>query len=791
MLGSVFHVTGAKSNKEDEATEQIYAINAPKIFLETLSARSTTVIFAITYIAFIVGFGIDINAAYKGFTSSDVVLPGINSSPNTWNGTVKSLTNVISVSLTVRQSNFTALDLVNQTDSSTHYDATIWACYVDVGCGQNFQESGGFDNANIWHQVLSTRENLIYAPSKEESVLTTWELIPTTFQNQESIPARGKVRSYFFHIEYKQFSSQLFASTSSDTPTAFYTVNILTRPGSSVTSGTFSVILLLVVCCTLVGFIYVMVKQQKKWLTEQKWVCYYLAALIIFINPIYCAIIWQQDVSPTLVFAFYFFDAMGQAAFFVVWLLFADSINRKAMSHYRFYIPKILIGFSIFVTSIVVLVYQFPSVSPPNSTNSKRNPSQAVIDWSPELQYSFTAVSITVLLLMSIWVFYWLTTLFLTGRQLNTLPYMNTRYLQLSYRFFLLQAYLLAAYFVFQYCFIIYFLLRETASGGVKNIVELTDYLNALSRQQTQLFGKVVFLTVYALVLAFLFLPASLGGGDLATTLASTYVLTEKEMKRVVRTRRLAISNVRNVLAGVVQKIVDAKAEVFCVETAITFCNMSFEAYYDSVNLKTVAGYDTKEMDLKKYGYELIDTIYRPDHETFCIIARHVSLNKLVVCFRGTSCKQHWSDNLNYTQRELLLPDLTDLDATDGLGENIEVHIERERNASTTSEIEMGPTTPLSDSADVERHRTDDNIINLSPTPASFHETPVELNRVGSFKYDASSNHKHVQPTLRDNWRRASVLHHTEGRISSIQHPPLSIIRRVAYLISFFSFFYT
>ena len=767
MPGPAFPVEGAKSNKDNEATEQIYAINAPKIFLETLSARSTTIIFAVTYIAFIVGFGIDINAAYKGFTSSDVVLPGINSSPNSWNGTVKSLANVISVSLTVRQSNFTALDLVNQTASSTSYDATIWACYMAQGCGQNFDESGGFDGTNIWHQVLSSKKNIIYVPPKEESVTTTWELIPTTFQNQESIPARGKVRSYFFQIEYTQISSELFASTTADSnevPTAFYTVNVLTRPGSSVTSGTFSVILLLVVCCTLVGFIYVMVKQKKKWLTEQKWVCYYLAALIIFINPIYCAIIWQQEVSPTLVFAFYFFDAMGQAAFFVVWLLFADSINRKAMSHLRFYLPKILIGFSIFVTSIVVLVYQFPSVSPANSTNSKRNPSQAVIDWSPELQYSFTAVSITVLLLMSIWVFYWLITLFLTGRQLNTLPYMNTRYLQLSYRFFLLQAYLLAAYFVFQYCFIIYLLLRETASGGVKNIVELTDYLNALSRQQTQLFGKVVFLAVYALVLAFLFLPASLVDSDLATTLASTYVLTEKEMKRVVRTRRLAISNVRHVLAGVVQKIVDAKAEVFCVETAITFCNISFEAYYDSLNLKTGAGYDTKEMDLKKYGYEMIDTIYRPDHETFCIIARHVSLNKLVVCFRGTSCKQHWSDNLNYSQRELMLPALTDLDSIDGLGDNIEIHDERERNATTTSELEMGPITPLSGSIDVEQPHTDDKIINIRQNTLSFHGANVELNREGSSKNSVSSTHRHVQPTLRDNWRRASVVHHTEGK---------------------------
>lgn len=779
MPDSAFPVQGSKSIKDKVATGQIYAINAPKIFLETLSARSTTIIFSITYIAFIVGFSIDINAAYRGLTSSDVVLPGINDSPNRWNGTVKSLANVISVSLTVQQSNFSALDLVNQTASITKYDATIWACYLDQGCDENFVESASFDSKGVWHEVLSSKDQTIYALSREENEVTKWALIPTTFQNQESIPARGKVRSYYFLVKYVQVSSQLFASTSFDSneaPRAFYTINVLTRPGSSVTSGTFSVILLLVVCGTLVGFIYVMIKQKKKWLTEQKWVCYYLAALIIFINPVYCVIIWQQNISPQLVFAFYFFDAMGQASFFVVWLLFADSINRKSMSHFRFYCPKILIGFSIFFISVVLLVYQFPSVSPPNSTNSKRNPSQAVIDWSPELQYSFTAVSIAVLLLMLIWVIYWLSTLFLTGRKLNSLPYMNTRYLQLSYRFFLLQAYLLAAYFVFQYCFIIYFLLKETASGGVRNIVELTDYLNALTRQQTQLFGKVVFLAVYALVLTFLFLPASLVDSDLATTLASTYVLTEKEMKRVEKTRRLAISNIRHVLAGVVQKIVDAKAEVFCVETAITFCNISFEAYYDSLNLKTVAGYDTKEMDLKKYGYELIDTIYRPDHETFCMIARHVSLNKLVVCFRGTSCKQHWSDNLNYTQRELHLPDLTDLDSIDGLDANAEINLTLQRNAALSTEIEMGPITPPGGSIDTEQPHTDDTVAASKRYPFSFHGMPTELHRGNSFKHDAAFiNTRHVPPTLRENWRRASVLHHTEGKSLSMEHCLLTI----------------
>lgn len=118
------------------------------------------------------------------------------------------------------------------------------------------------------------------------------------------------------------------------------------------------------------------------------------------------------------------------------------------------------------------------------------------------------------------------------------------------------------------------------------------------------------------------------------------------------------------------QQIVDAKVEVYCVETALTFCNLCFESYYDPDTIKTVAGFTTKGMEMDKYGYIIVDIIYRPDHETFCVILRDKRLNKLVVCFRGTSCDKHWSDNLNYKQKELDLSDLSELDEVDGLGIN-------------------------------------------------------------------------------------------------------------------------
>jgi hypothetical protein len=528
---------------------QNYAINKPKIFLEVLSARSTTVVFAITYIVFIIGFGIDIKSTYTGFTSSNIISPAVGPQPNSYSETIRSLQNVISVQASVQQMNVTKMIANNAgKDLTITYDATIWACYIADGCGQNFV-GGSLDQHNFWHEVILVKSTAVLPVASIENDILKVNLIPTTFQNEESIPQRGKVRSYFLSVNYTKNPYNLFLTSSNlRDSNVLYTVSVFTTPATTITSGSFSIILLFIVCATLIGFVCVMIKQKKKWLSEQIWCVFYLIALICFINPIFCVIVWLDEISPITVFVFYIFDAMGNSSFIVVWLMFADNISKKSVSKLVFYGPKILIGFATFVLTIASSIYQFPTLSPSGSLNKLRPPVQAVSGWLPQLLISYTAVSIAVLVLILIWTIYWLATLMVTGRKLRRLPYMNTRYKQLSYRFFALQAWLLAAYFVFQYAFVMYFLLVKARNGGdLGSIVQLTDYLNTVSRQQVQLFGKVVFLTVYGLVLTFLFLPTSIVEGDLVTRLARTYVLTEKEMNSVEKSRRLLIKNVPRV----------------------------------------------------------------------------------------------------------------------------------------------------------------------------------------------------------------------------------------------------
>jgi hypothetical protein len=50
----------------------------------------------------------------------------------------------------------------------------------------------------------------------------------------------------------------------------------------------------------------------------------------------------------------------------------------------------------------------------------------------------------------------------MTGQKLKKLPYMSTRYIQLSYRFFSLQATLVTLYYLFQYVVVIVFITQVT-----------------------------------------------------------------------------------------------------------------------------------------------------------------------------------------------------------------------------------------------------------------------------------------------------------------------------------------
>lgn len=633
---------------------RLYAVNAPKIFLETITARTSLIIIVVTYAVFLIGFSIDIWTTYQGFTDSNYVLSAYTctkavlngggtwgcSHAYQWNSTVTQLTNVLSVKLSVQQTNVTYLFSNSNISSSfdIDYNVNLWACYDAGGCGKSFKNDDTYtDNPNVWQKVLfldnqkiKVNQNSDY--SSENGGTISSLLISNTFQNQEAIPTNGLVKSYFMNVQYTNDPYNLYSGVNQDAlPYLTYNFDVLTRPQQPGQDAL--TIVLLVFTVALLAFYLYIILPQKKILSEQKWLISYFLLLIMFQNPVYCVIVWFNPAAkPGAAYASYFLSDLSQAGLFVLWLLFADTVHRKTRKWWVFYGPKVAIGFFIFLSSLIILTFQFPGVS----TTNRRDALEAVANWSTSYQVEFIVFTIMFLALIWIWTFAWCVRLYLTAKQLKRLPYMTTRYIQLSYRFFSLQATLVTIYYVFQYAFVIYFISYRV--GNNYDATSFTDNINTLFRQQTQLFGKTLFLTVYATILCFLFLPSNLlDNSPIKTALAATYVITEEEHRKLIKLRKEVFHNMKkNFLHQVtlMNQIVNAKVDVFCVDIGLKMRNCSFQVYYDLPEINTESGYEGASADLDSIGYELIKHFYIEQHEIICYILREKVKLRIVVVFR-------------------------------------------------------------------------------------------------------------------------------------------------------------
>lgn len=719
-----------QKGKIDEAStvmaNQVYATTAPKILLEVLTARTTTILFVVTYLVFILGFTLDVHSTVEGFNSFNRqlpsgVCPSVNGSyssdgdsgcsyaqtedSSSWVGIVTKLNNVISVEVKVTVGNFTSV-VVNDTEVSLsdaynanylqnmYYNITVYCCYQANGCGNEFSTKVQVDQ-NAWYLLLQDENiNANINPSSYNSHYQNFEyiLVGYTFQNQEALPMDGKVQSYMVMVDFHQFvdTPELYVSLPASAEVG-YVFNVVSRPENNV-AYFITIILLVVTAGLLVGYVHVLYKYCKgPWLPEQKWIIWYLILIIFYQNPIFCVVVWLQNASTGAIFASYLSDAFAQSALFAIWLLFSDGLKRKVTSsRLMFYGPKILFGTVIMGLQYVVLTLQFCSLDPGNTT---RTPLEAVQEWGHDVKITFCLFACAFLVALIMWVLWWFYSLYWTGKILEKLPYMSTRYLQLSYQFFVTQATLVTLYYVFQYLIVIYFVFRSDSvtPDNAKSMLEtVTDNINILFRQQTQLMGKLMFLTFYAFILAFLFLPAQvMSENKIFRSLASTFVITEEEMDVVVKSRRKMIRNIKNsnVLYDINQ-LVASKAEVFCIDISLVMLNLSYEAYYDPPGCSTESGYGL--MDIEQFGYLLIDFVYHEDLDMFCFVARHALTNHIVVCFRGSSSKIHWRHNLNFKMRELHLEDmpLTEMDASDGFQEYVDQY--NELGSDTESEDEDG-----------------------------------------------------------------------------------------------------
>jgi hypothetical protein len=280
------------------------------------------------------------------------------------------------------------------------YDLDLYCCYSDTDCGSVDLSRGrrgvtaDEEGSNGWKRVVSITQKKIRIDrylTIEDDDSTAVTLLSNTFQNQESLPTKGRVRSYLIYVHYdEQYTSYRAWSSLS------YTFHDISRPSTPLVDS-FLPVLMALTCILFIGYLYCLStavatvvpairedegestregspsderKSSSVILPEQRWLIYYLLAVILLQNPIYCLVSRLDNPSPTAVYSCYVLDALAEAALITIWLLFADGLSRQMGNIWTFYLPKILVGVCVFGVNIVVLTLQFPSINP----NDHRSP---------------------------------------------------------------------------------------------------------------------------------------------------------------------------------------------------------------------------------------------------------------------------------------------------------------------------------------------------------------------------------------------------------------------------------
>lgn len=394
---------------------------------------------------------------YPGVTESDYGCTIETDTQFIWIGHVTKFENIIAVALQGKLNNITDL-YYNGTkikdddffqDIAITYDVELYTCYDNFECGLPPKDSvSSIRQHNSWKLVLKELDRKFVFGDvfdiAEESALV--QLIPTTFQNQPALPDNGILNSYFVYITYHK---QAFEYSSFIASSNYYYKFSNVNRRSSVAIRSLLPIFIFLTLLIIFGYVKALYRKYESLtqaLPEQIWILCFLIALVLFQNPVYCVAIWQEQPSPGVVYAVYLFDALAQSSFFSIWLFFADGLNRH-FSFYKFYVPKVLLGLLIFGVDVVIITLSFPSIT---STLS-RSPVEAVAMWNYDTKISFIVFSVVFFALIWLWILWWCTSLYMTAKELSKYPYTLTRYIQLWFRFFTIQATLLTLYYVCQY----------------------------------------------------------------------------------------------------------------------------------------------------------------------------------------------------------------------------------------------------------------------------------------------------------------------------------------------------
>ena len=706
-MGSVLDRTSSYTGPEDIQDFDVskYISSKPKITLEHITPTLASWIILLTYVVFIVCFIFDMRAAYDtvnvndttktlhGVICTDGKLP-MNSCKNrfsctslsddgteaTWFGHVGKIENIIAFRVALSAKNVTKDDIPN---SNIAYNLKMKGLTEDDTCKLGFDDFSG-------RNVLQYDSSVNLHDYVKDAKLSV-DLIDFTGQNEESIPSRSIIDSYSFRINY---STKNATDLDSFVPTLLgldYKFVNLTRPLDTMTADVVNLIVMIFTLGFFVSYVsrlWRVLPDWRTWLPEQIFTISFFASLVFYQNPVYCVLNLYDDNQerPVAAFVGYTFDALGLSGLFCTWLFFADAFSAHFEQPLRFYGPKVLLCAILLTFNMILISLYFPALL----GDEDRSALEAVLDWPKEEKVNFIVCAIALLVGACLWVATFTGYLMYSFFNLQRINYMQSRSLQLFFRFFLLEGWMITCYYVANY--VVVFALffgggknNESASQTEWNVEDTAESINILLKETLHLNGRVIFLTVYAIILAFLVSPVqdptdTDKEGKALSVAFINYTISEEDVDNILNAKKSVLANLEDMVGvgKLLEGMVKIQPQLFCLETSERAAIAANLVYCDPKNVETESGlgkFPSDDIDT----FEVLDFKYDPENECCCLILRDPRLKAIFVSFRGTCCRKHWMVNAQYNMEypDMDSPALKALDGEDGLQAAVDEHMPR------------------------------------------------------------------------------------------------------------------
>lgn len=352
---------------------------------------------------------------------------------------------------------------------------------------------------------------------------------------------------------------------------------------------------------------------SRSWavVAEQKWVTYLLFALFCFQGPFFLPWILKPS-QPNLYVANGAF-LFSVVSFLIFSLLIVDSVRENASRLNRsqitknlhsfpatYYLYKVLLGLSMFV-SFFLCSFMPTAFAVGDSALNVDN----FFDIIWMLSFLIAALSVT------IWIIWICFATIRAHSELEKLPYLETRFRQLSFRFFIFQTSLLLVYVMVQ-VFI-----------QIVHIIMGQESINLNVDAENVSIGTLVLFSAYVYIVVFIYWPAS------------------NNSKLIEPRNRMWRSKSESMIMQSGYSVLHQNT--FSLDSALMLLDFSYQSY-DADDKFDESGV----IALAEYGFSVTKEIVHLNTDTKCVIS--CSDGDIVLCFRGTASIKNAQTNLLFSR---------------------------------------------------------------------------------------------------------------------------------------------